>query len=105
MKPMFVVALALAPMLAPLPAFAQTPDFSKCLFIEDMTKERLNCFDAIIRPEAIQVLQQSAPKSVYDCRYIREEDARLKCFNRFAAAASVPAPPKRAAPKPAAKIQ
>lgn len=53
-----------------------------CLTIEDQTKERLDCYDEQIKPEPKQV---STPvKTVQDCRYLKEEDERLNCFNRFA---------------------
>jgi len=106
MKPLIVVALVLAPLFAAGQAHAQVSadELKKCLFIEDMTKERLDCFDKLIRPEAIQVLQQAAPRTVNDCRYIKEQDARLKCFNRFVTAAASPAP-QRPAPKPQQKTQ
>ena len=52
-----------------------------CLAIEDQTKERLDCYDDNIKPAPKQV---SAPaKTVGDCRFIKEEDERLNCFNRF----------------------
>jgi hypothetical protein len=99
MKRVWIAALALVPMLGAAPAHAQvsSEELRKCTFVEDMTRERLDCFDKLIRPEAIQVLQQAAPKTVYDCRYIKEQDARLKCFNRFATQPAAPA--QRAAPK------
>ena len=106
MKRVWTIVLALAPLFAASHAYAQVPpeDLRKCTFIEDMTRERLDCFDKLIRPEAIQVLQQAAPKTVNDCRYIREQDARLKCFNRFATQTAAPAPVQRAAPKPQQKL-
>ncbi len=52
-----------------------------CLQIEDQSKERLDCYDAKIAPEPRQV---SAPsKTVKDCRFVKEQDERLNCFNRF----------------------
>jgi hypothetical protein len=52
-----------------------------CLQVEDQTKERLDCYDDKIRPEPKQV---SAPaKTVQYCRFLKEEDERLNCFNRF----------------------
>lgn len=61
-----------------------------CLEIDDETKERLNCFDAIFppRPKA----RVPAPKAVTDCTFFKEEDGRLKCFNGFAE--KLPKPPK-----------
>jgi hypothetical protein len=42
-----------------------------CLSIEDMTKARLDCYDAIV------------PPVIEDCRLVKQEDQRLTCFNRF----------------------
>lgn len=53
-----------------------------CLEIDDETKERLNCYDAVFPPNP--KLKAPAAKSVTDCRFTKEEDERLKCFNRFA---------------------
>ena len=53
-----------------------------CLEIDDETKDRLDCYDAIIAPRP---KPKSAPANgVIDCRYEKEEDERLKCFNGFA---------------------
>jgi hypothetical protein len=53
-----------------------------CLDIDDATKERLNCFDAIFPPTPKP--KAPAVKGVTDCRFIKEEDERLTCFNGFA---------------------
>jgi hypothetical protein len=53
-----------------------------CLEIDDATKDRLNCYDAIFPPKPKPKVP--ATKSVADCRFTKEEDARLKCFNGFA---------------------
>jgi len=81
---------------APPPAGAKPPAQAKshgppksiaekllaCLDIDDETKDRLDCFDAIIPPKP---KPKSAPANgVMDCRYVKEEDERLKCFNGFA---------------------
>jgi hypothetical protein len=42
-----------------------------CLAIEDATKARLDCYDAIV------------PPVIEDCRLFKQEDQRLTCFNRF----------------------
>jgi hypothetical protein len=42
-----------------------------CLAIENMTKARLDCYDAI------------APPVIKDCRFYKKEDERLICFNQF----------------------
>jgi hypothetical protein len=52
-----------------------------CLDIDDGTKERLNCYDAVFTPAP----KEKAPtaKAVAECRYTKEEDERLACFNGF----------------------
>ncbi len=54
----------------------------KCLEIDDGTKGRLDCYDAVIAPKP----QPKPPKAkgVMDCKFIKEEDERLTCFNGFA---------------------
>jgi hypothetical protein len=53
-----------------------------CLEIDDETKDRLDCYDAVLPPRP---KPKSAPANgVMDCRYVKEEDERLKCFNGFA---------------------
>ena len=89
MKPIFVAAFVAV--LWPVHALAQSEQLSACLSIEDMSKERLNCYDKVIAPQFRQVLVQEPAKSVSDCRYIQEEDQRLTCFNRFVSAAAKPA--------------
>jgi len=53
-----------------------------CLEIDDATKERLNCYDAISPPKPNP--KAPAAKAVTDCRFTKEEDERLTCFNGFA---------------------
>jgi hypothetical protein len=53
-----------------------------CLEIDDETKERLNCYDAIFPPKPNP--KAPAAKAVTECRFAKEEDERLKCFNGFA---------------------
>ena len=51
-----------------------------CLDIEDGSKGRLDCYDAVIppaKPKAMTV------KGVADCKFTKEEDERLACFNGF----------------------
>jgi hypothetical protein len=53
-----------------------------CLELDDETKDRLDCYDAAVPPKP---RPKSAPANgVMDCRYVKEEDERLKCFNGFA---------------------
>ena len=53
-----------------------------CLDIDDATKERLNCYDAIFAPNPNP--KAPAAKAVTDCRLTKEEDERLTCYNGFA---------------------
>ncbi|UFZ06553.1 hypothetical protein LQG66_09750 [Bradyrhizobium ontarionense] len=52
-----------------------------CLEIDDGTKERLNCYDAVIPPAAKP--KAAKAKTVADCKFTKEEDERLACFNGF----------------------
>ena len=52
-----------------------------CLKVDDGTKYRLDCFDAVIRPQPKP--NPAAQKKVMDCRFLKEEDERLACFNGF----------------------
>jgi len=56
-----------------------------CLEIDDGSKERLNCYDAVIapKPKAKQTAK-GTQKSVTECSGVKEEDERLTCFNGFA---------------------
>lgn len=53
-----------------------------CLDIDDATKERLICYDAIFPPKPNP--KAKAAKAVTDCRAAKEEDDRLTCYNGFA---------------------
>ena len=53
-----------------------------CLEIDDETKGRLDCYDATFPPKPNP--KAPAAKGVADCRFTKEEDARLTCFNGFA---------------------
>lgn len=66
-----------------------------CLEIEDGSKERLDCYDAIYPPKPKTVkpgAKQPAAKAVADCRFTKEQDERLACYNGFADA--IPKLPK-----------
>jgi hypothetical protein len=52
-----------------------------CLKTDDGTKSRLDCFDAVLRPQPRP--NPATPKKVMDCRFTKEEDERLACFNAF----------------------
>jgi hypothetical protein len=53
-----------------------------CLDIDDESKERLDCYDAAVPPKPKP--KATPANGVMDCRYVKEEDERLKCFNGFA---------------------
>lgn len=53
-----------------------------CQDIDDATKERLQCYDAIFAPQPKP--KAPAAKGVNDCRFQKEEDERLACYNGFA---------------------
>ena len=89
MRSIFVAAFVA--LLWPAHAMAQSDQLSACLSVEDMSKERLNCYDKVITPQIRQVMVLEPAKTVNDCRYIKEEDQRLKCFNRFVSAPAKPA--------------
>jgi hypothetical protein len=53
-----------------------------CQDTDDGTKDRLNCYDEIFKP---QPKAKAAPaKGVNECRFVKEEDERLACYNGFA---------------------
>ena len=61
--------------------------------LEDGTKERLDCYDAVFPPKpAAKGAKPKAAKAVAECRFSKEEDERLACYNGFADA--IPKLPK-----------
>jgi hypothetical protein len=52
-----------------------------CQDIDDQTKERLNCYDEVLKPAPKP--KPGAAKTVMDCKFIKEEDERLGCYNGF----------------------
>jgi hypothetical protein len=70
------------PKAAPAKPQSIAAKLQACLDIDDATKERLNCYDAIFPPTPKP--KAPAAKGVMDCRFIKEEDERLTCFNGFA---------------------
>jgi len=52
-----------------------------CQDIDDGTKERLNCYDEVIPPSPKP--KAGAAKTVMDCKFTKEEDERLACYNGF----------------------
>jgi hypothetical protein len=70
------------PKAAPAKPHSIAARLQACLEIDDATKERLNCYDAIFPPTPKP--KAPAAKGVMECRFIKEEDERLACFNGFA---------------------
>src|SRR5512147_1628475 len=52
-----------------------------CQDIEDGTKGRLDCYDEVIKPAPKP--KAAAAKTVMDCKFTKEEDERLACYNGF----------------------
>ena len=52
-----------------------------CLETDDGTKDRLNCYDAILPPTPKP--KPAKAKGYADCRFFKEEDERLACYNGF----------------------
>jgi hypothetical protein len=92
-------AVILAAMAWPATAQAQAALMTKlkdCLLIEDGYKERLDCYDAVIPPEPKPNAKK--PKVVTECRFLKEQDERLACYNSFVAKKGPPPPPPAAKP-------
>ncbi|HKU05743.1 MAG TPA: hypothetical protein VJR30_06720 [Bradyrhizobium sp.] len=53
-----------------------------CLEIDDGTKDRLNCYDAVIAPKP-NPKAKAPTKSVTECSGFKDEEERLTCFNGF----------------------
>jgi hypothetical protein len=53
-----------------------------CQDIDDGTKGRLDCYDEVLKP-APKPKAQAAAKTVMECKYTKEEDERLACYNGF----------------------
>src|ERR1700761_7283178 len=53
-----------------------------CLDIDDGTKGRLDCYDTVFAPKPNP--KAKAAERVADCRFTKEEDERLACYNGFA---------------------
>ncbi len=52
-----------------------------CQDIDDGTKDRLNCYDEVLPPAPKP--KAGAAKTVMDCKFAKEEDERLACYNGF----------------------
>jgi hypothetical protein len=54
-----------------------------CQDIDDQTKERLTCYDEVLKPAPKPKPKPGAAKTVMECKFIKEEDERLTCYNGF----------------------
>jgi hypothetical protein len=52
-----------------------------CQDIEDGTKGRLDCYDEVLKPAPKP--KTAAAKTVMECKFVKEEDERLGCYNGF----------------------
>ena len=52
-----------------------------CQEIDDQTKERLACYDEVLKPAPKP--KPGTAKTVMDCKFIKEDDERLTCYNGF----------------------
>jgi hypothetical protein len=90
--------LAMTPWLAsaqaPQPALTKMKD---CLLIEDGYKERLDCYDAVVPPEPKANAKKA--KNANECRFQKEQDQRLSCFNSFVDKKTPPPAPAKQANK------
>ena len=78
-------------------AQSQIDELRGCLTIEDASKERLDCYDGVVPPDPKP--KPPAAKVVADCKFLKEEDERLGCFNRFLVKPARPAGVPKGAPK------
>ena len=82
-KPLVQVKPPKAKAAAPAPVHQSIAKrLQACLEIEDGTKGRLDCYDAIFPPKPNP--KAPAAKGVADCHFTKEEDERLTCYNGFA---------------------
>ena len=72
-----------APKAPPGPPKSLAEKLLACLEIDDESKERLDCYDAAVPPKPPKS-KAGSTNGVMDCRFVKEEDERLKCFNGFA---------------------
>ncbi|MBN9005445.1 MAG: hypothetical protein J0H40_08525 [Rhizobiales bacterium] len=80
-RPLVQVKPRPAKLAKPAKPQAMAVRLQACLEIEDGSKGRLDCYDAVVAPQP----KPNAPvaKAVKDCRFTKEEDERLACFNGF----------------------
>jgi hypothetical protein len=80
-KPLVQVKPKAAPKAASKKPASMAVKLQECTDIDDGTKERLDCYDTVVTPAP----NPKAPKAktVNDCHFVKEQDERLTCYNRF----------------------
>jgi hypothetical protein len=78
---MSALVCALVPGLSPTAAAQSSLKLRRCLEFKDMTMPRLDCYDAIVRPRTKP--KPGPAEVVNDCRFLKDENERLICFNQF----------------------
>ena len=97
---MSALVCALVPGLSAMAeAQSSLKNLRRCLEFKDMTMPRLICYDAIVPPRTKP--KPGPAKVVNDCRFLKEDDERLICFNRFVEDPAKPVAPENPA-KPVA---
>lgn len=66
---------------APAKPLSIAQKLQACQDIDDQTKERLNCYDGVYAPQPKP--KPAAAKAASECRFQKEEDERLNCYNKF----------------------
>lgn len=66
---------------APAKPLSPAQKLQACQDIDDGTKDRLTCYDGVYAPQPKP--KPAAAKTVSECRFVKEEDERLTCFNKF----------------------
>ena len=78
---MSALVCALVPGLSATAEAQSLKKLRRCLEFKDMTKPRLDCYDAIVPPRTKR--KPGPAEVVNDCRFLKDDDERLICFNRF----------------------
>ena len=96
---MSALVCALVPGLSATAEAQSLKKLRRCLEFKDMTMPRLICYDAIVPPRTKP--KPGPAEVVNDCRFLKEDDERLICFNRFIERPAKPVAPEKSA-KPVA---
>ena len=89
---MSALVCALVPGLSATAEAQSLKKLRRCLEFKDMTMPRLICYDAIVPPRTKP--KPGPAEVVNDCRFLKEDDERLICFNRFVENPAKPVAPE-----------